>query len=440
MFHVLLIGSGGREYAFLRKLLESLDVKVTVAPGLSGMLYFLNEEQRSRVNLQSKVKATDIGALVQLATEIMPDLVVIGPEDPLIMGLADELQAAGFKVFGLTQYIAKLTEGSKWECKQIYKSYNFPTADAQIVEDPETGKSRLKNFKRSGQPIVLKCDEPALGKGVIVIPMDDPNYWEKLENYLEQMFDPQKPLGFQARRVLLESQFPVLCEWSAMSIVGANHFWLGMMPTKDHKLLFGKNTGGMGIVTPAPGFSIKDMHTRREKIDHIQAFFSTDYGREMRGIFYEGLNRMLGNEDYLVEVNCRGGDPETQGQLEFIEGAPLHEILLAAVEGRSEILQRVKVPENKVLVGVVMASKGYPGSYEKGKLISVPEKLPAPGIIFPSGLVLEDNKLYTAGGRVLMPVGEGETVSEARDHAYEIVKSIKHDGVLVCREDIGIAA
>ena len=438
-FHVLVIGKGGREFAYVRKLLKSPEVKVTVAPGLSGMLYFLNEEERSRVVLLPQVKESDTGAIVGLAREIKHDLIVVGPEDPLILGLADELQKAGFKVFGFTKAAAEL-EGSKRLCKEIYQKLGLLTSPAEYFTKPEAAISRLEGYRQNGQPVVLKCDNPALGKGVIVVPLNHSDYWQELKKQIGLMFDPEKPLGFLAKAVLLENQFAMLNEWSAMSIVGPNNFWLGLVPTKDHKLLNGLNTGGMGIVTPAPGFSLDDMQKRKPIVRRVAEYMKDCHKTELCGIFYEGLNRMMAGEDYLVEVNVRGGDPETQPQLEFIEGAPLHEILLAAVEGKTEILSRVRIPEDKVLVGVVMASKGYPGSYEKGKEIKLPKDLPAPGMIFPAGLAWEDNKLYTAGGRVLLAVGEGKTISSARNRVYAIVSSIKHDGALVWRDDIGIAA
>jgi len=245
-------------------------------------------------------------------------------------------------------------------------------------------------------------------------------------------------LGFKAEAVLLEHRYWALNEWSAMSLVGPNGFWFPLLPTKDHKLFNGLNTGGMGIITPAPGFGLQDMASRRDKVRLIQQAFKGRWDTELCGVFYEGLNRMW-DIDYLVEVNVRGGDPETQGQLEFLEGVPLHELLLAAVEGRSEITQQVIIPQDKVIVGVVMASKGYPGAYEKGKKVFIPDPLPAPGLIHPAGLVWENGELLTAGGRVLMVMGKGKDVAQARAHAYEIVNSIQHEGALVWREDIGVS-
>jgi len=435
-FKILVDGLGGREFALVRKFLQAPEVKVTVAPGMSGMLYFLNEEQRSRVELKPQVKATDIKAIVALAKEIKPDLVVVGPEDPLILGLADELHKAGLKVFGFTKTAAAL-EGSKRFCKEIYQKLNLPTAPAEYFTNAEAAIKALEQYKQNGQPVVLKCDNPALGKGVIVVPLSQPGYWPELKNQIRLMFDPDKPLGFLAKAILLENQFPMLNEWSAMSIVGKNNFCLGLAPTKDHKELDGKNTGGMGIVTMAPGFSYDDMLKRKPIVRQVAEYMSDHLGTELCGVFYEGLNRMMGDVDYLVEVNVRGGDPETQGQLEFIEGVPLHEILLAAVEGRPEILKNVSIPTDKVLVGVVMASKGYPGSYEKGKLIEIPKEVLEHAMVFPAGLVLEDGKLYTAGGRVLMVGYEGKTVEKAREGAYAGVYAIKHANALVFRKDIG---
>ncbi|MDD5341691.1 MAG: phosphoribosylglycinamide synthetase C domain-containing protein [Patescibacteria group bacterium] len=435
-FRVLLVGSGGREYAFLRKLLQAPEVKVTVAPGLSGMLYFLDEDARSRTTLVPAVKATDLPAIIQLAKEMKPDLVVVGPEDPLIMGLADLLQKEGIPVFGFCENGAQL-EGSKWFCKNIYQEFGFATAPALKFDEPDSAIKGLFDFKKDGRLVVLKCDNPALGKGVIAVSPNASNYWDEVAEKIQQMFDPAKPLGFLAKSILLEERYPILNEWSAMQLIGPNNFSVPLMPTKDHKLFDGQNTGGMGIITPAPDFGPANMPLRQVIVKVIRHALFDRSGIEPCGIFYEGLNRMAGI-DYLVEVNVRGGDPETQGQLEFIEGVPLHELLLAAVEGRPEIAEKVIVPENKVLVGVVMASKGYPGSYEKGKEIFVPKKLSAPGIIFPAGLVWEDGKLFTAGGRVLMVVGVGNDVVMARLYAYTIVNSIKHDGALVWRDDIGL--
>jgi len=440
-FKVLLVGSGGREFAFLRKLLQSQDVFVHVAPGLSGMLYPLNEEERSRVKLYPDIKAANVKAIVDLAMLIKPDLVIVGPEDPLILGLADELVKMGFKVFGFNKSAARL-EGSKWFCKEAYKSCGLPTAPAILITHPDQIDETISQLRKQGQPVVLKCNGPALGKGVIIVPLDQSNYWGETERQLRMMLHASGPLGFVAQAVLLENRYAILNEFSAMHLVGPNFIDIPLMPTKDHKRALdndqGLNTGGMGIVTPAPGFNLADMEKRRGPVNFLRTLMRVSHQTELCGILYEGLNRMLG-EDYLVEINVRGGDPETQGQLEFITGVPFHELLLAIVEGNREIASRVIVPQDLVLVGVVMASAGYPGPYEKGKRIIIPEQLPAPGEIFPAGLVWENGNLLTAGGRVLMAVGCGQSVAVARTHAYQIVKSISHEGALVWRNDIGIA-
>jgi phosphoribosylamine--glycine ligase len=435
-FNVLLVGSGGREFAFLRKLLFAPEVKVTVAPGSTGMLGFLDEEAHSRVKLEPKVKANDLPNIVKLAQEIKPDLVVVGPDDPLAMGLADELWKIGIKVFGFAKKDARL-EGSKSFCKETYQTCDLPTAPAIMIRDKSEASIALSKLRQNGQPIVLKCDSLALGKGVVIVPLDHPDYWAETEKKIYEMLDSSAPLGFVAKEILLENRYPIMDEWSAMHIVGQNGFWVPLMPTRDHKFFNGLNTGGMGIITPAPGFGLEDMRKRRHVPLIIQKALREKADLPFCGILYEGLNRML-NTDYLVEVNVRGGDPETQGQLEFFDGVPFHELLLGAVEGNWGIAKDVIFPKEKVLVGVVMASKGYPSVYEKGKEIFIPAKLPAPGLIFPAGLVWENGKLFTAGGRVLMPVGEGKSIAEARVNAYAIVNSIKHDGALVWREDIGL--
>ena len=442
-FNVLLIGSGGREYAFLRKLLQSPDVTVTVAPGLSGMLYFLDEEQRSRVELAQVVKATDLKFILQLAQDIKPDLVVVGPESPLIIGLADELLAKGFKVVGFTAKGAEL-ENNKALTKAVYQQLGQPTAPGRLVTSVAEAIPFIEQCQRAGIPLACKTNHEAAGKGVIVPPLDgqeEYNHWDLVEQTLTKMLDPQKPLGFQAKAVLLEHCYRSLNEWSAMYLLGYGGFVLPWMPTKDHKLLHGNNTGGMGIVTPAPGFDMRDMNQRVPIIKQVREYLAARFGIHLCGILYEGLNRM-GMIDYLIEINVRGGDPETQAQLEYILGVAFHELLLAACEGNTGILSQVKVPAGLVLVGVVMASKGYPGDYstQKGKEIIIPGNLPDNVIIFPAGLVWEDSKLMIAGGRVLMVVGKGKTTAEARTIAYDVVKEIKHDGALDWREDIGLAA
>ena len=441
-FKVLLIGSGGREYAFLRKLLKDPGVFVHVAPGLSGMLFFLNEEERSRVKLHSRVGATDVMAILQLAKAIMPDLVVVGPESPLIIGLADELMAKGFKVIGFTAKGAEL-ENNKALTKAVYQQLGQPTAPGRLVMSVAEAIPFIEQCQRDGIFLACKTNHEAAGKGVIVPSLDGQDgidHWMLVEETLTQMFDPKKPLGFQAKAVLLEHCYRSLREWSAMFLLGNNGFCLPWMPTKDHKLLHGNNTGGMGIVTPAPGFTMDDMNQRLAIIAKVRQYLTDRFGIELCGILYEGLNRM-GLIDYLIEINVRGGDPETQAQLEYILGIAFHELLLAACEGSTVFLSQVKVPEDLVQVGVVMAAKGYPGDYsaQKGKEIVIPGNLPDNVIIFPAGLVWEDNKLMIAGGRVLMVVGKGKTTAEARAIAYDVVKEIKHGGALDWREDIGIA-
>ncbi|MFA5187791.1 MAG: phosphoribosylglycinamide synthetase C domain-containing protein [Patescibacteria group bacterium] len=442
-FKVLLIGSGGREYAYLRKLLQASEVFVHVAPGLSGMLYFLNEEERSRVKLYPEVKATDVKAILQLAQTIMPDLVVVGPETPLIFGQADELLAKGLKVVGFTAKGAEL-ENNKAMAKAVYQQLGEPTAPGKLVLSLPEAIPFIEQCRRDGIPLACKTNHEAAGKGVIVPSpegQDGKDHWTLVEETLVQMFDPKKPLGFLSKAVLLEHCYRSLREWSAMYLLGKNGFCLPWMPTKDHKLLHGNNTGGMGIVTPAPGFSMADMNKRLGIIAKVRQYLADRFGIELCGILYEGLNR-IGLIDYLLETNIRGGDPETQAQLEYILGVAFHELLLAACEGNTGILSQVKVPEDMVSVGVVMASTGYPGDYsaQKGKEIIIPRDLPENVIIHPAGLVLEDNKLKIAGGRVLMVSAKRKTIPEARDIVYKVVKEIQHDGALDWREDIGIAA
>lgn len=446
-FHVVVVGGGGRETAIVKKLVQtSEDVTVTVFGGLSGMLYLLNEDQGSRV-LIGDGKATDLKTIKELCLDELPDLVIFGPESPLIQGGADLLSEI-CPVFGFSQKGARL-EGEKIFAKKAYEKLGYPTAAATYVRNVDHGKRVLEKARLEGRLKVLKSNREAGGKGVIVTPLDHPAHWEEQARQLELMMTPTKPLGFYAPEVLIEERYAELNEWSAMSIVGPNEFWLPLMPTKDHKLFNGLNSGGMGTVTPAPGFSMADMGTRKEVVQALQQYLLMRFGTDLAGILYEGLNRM-GMVDYLVEINVRGGDPETQAQLDYILGVAFHELLLAAVEGNTGILKKVQIPENLVEVGVVMASRGYPGDYSavQGKEIWIPEQdeLPENGWIVPSGLVWEDGKFYIKGSRVLMAFGSStnpdyaRAVEEAREIAYQIIELIeeKDTGLFLdYRIDIG---
>jgi len=451
-FHVMVVNGGGRETAVLYKLLQAANVFVSVIGGLSGMLapLFLNEEERSRVKLYPDISPKDIKAICELARKILPDMAFIGPETFLIMGGADNLDKI-CPVFGFNKSGARL-EGSKIFAKRRYEELGFPVAMGTMVRSVAEGYEVLERFKNQGIFAVLKCDTEAGGKGVRIVPIENHDvpgwdHWEAQKQELALMMDPKKPLGFYAPRVVIELRYPIVSEWSAMSILGKNGFWLGLMPTLDHKLFNGLNSGGMGTVTPAPGFSMQDMETRKAIVLKLHIYLQEKYGTELCGILYEGLNRM-GLVDYLVEVNCRGGDPETQVQLDWLLGVYFHEILLAAYEGDTSILSKIKMPENQVEVGIVMASKGYPGDYSavQGKEIKLPEELPPGGKIIPSGLVWENGRFYLKGSRSFMAIGRSmnpdrkKAQAEAREIALEIVNLVEHDGVLDWRPDIGAVA
>jgi len=446
----LIVGGGGRETSVVLKLLESLDVIVYVVGGLTGMLAFLNEEQRSRVKLYPDISPSNIKAIYDLAKEILPDMVFVGPEVPLILGM-DRIDSEICPVFGFDKVGARL-EGSKIFAKRRYEELGLPVAMGTMVRSVAEGYKVLERYRKRGIYVVLKCDSEAGGKGVRIVPIDNPDvpgwdHWEAQNEELALMMDKSKPLGFYASRVVIELRFQFMNEWSAMSLLGKNNFWLGLIPCLDHKLFKGYNSGGMGIVAPAPGFSMADMAKRQAVAQKLQWHLLGKYGTELCGILYEGLNRM-GLVDYLVEINCRGGDPETQVQLDYILGVAFHELLLAAYEGDTSILEKVQVPENLVEVGVVMAAKGYPGDYStvQGKQIWLPENLPSGGKIIPSGLVWEDGKFFIKGSRTAIFIGQStnpdraKAQQEARKIAYTMVDSVKHDGVLDWRKDIGAAA
>jgi phosphoribosylamine--glycine ligase len=425
---ILVIGGGGREHAIIAKLAESPRVEeIICAPGNAGI---------SKVPKVTKtfplIKATDIEAVKKLAQEEKPDIVFIAPDDPLVAGMTDELEAIGFKVFGPSK-AAAVIEGSKAFAKELMREYEIPTAKYEIFDDAEKAKKYIK--AQNTYPTVIKADGLALGKGVIIA--EDFNAAQKAVDSI--MID--KVFGESGSEIVVEefltgTEVSVLCFMDGTAIIP-------MASAKDHKRALdgdkGLNTGGMGAIAPCPEFTPAIEAECVETIFLPTARAMKSEGRTFKGCLFFGL-MLTSDGPKVIEYNCRFGDPETQVVLELL-GTDLAEIILAVVEDR---LSEIKL---EWLYGsaacIILASGGYPESYKTGfeiKGLDATGQLDVDNVtVFHSGTTLKDGKFYTAGGRVLGVTAFGKNLNTALDRAYSAVQSIQFEGMQY-RRDIGRTA
>ena len=412
---VLVVGSGGREHAIVWKLAQSPKVtKLYCAPGNGGIA-----ELAECVN----IKATDIDAIVRFAEEEDIDLTVVAPDDPLALGMVNALEKAGKRAFGPTAEAA-LIEASKSFSKQLMKKYGIPPADFNVFDSEEEA---IKYLEQADYPIVVKADGLALGKGVIIAE-------DKIQaaEAVRSMMSGGK-FGKAGSRVVIEEymtgpEVSVLCFTDGKTIVP-------MVSSQDHKRALdndkGLNTGGMGTFSPSLHYTAEHEKFVREHILQATVDAMNSEGRPFKGVLYFGL--MLTPKGVKVlEYNARFGDPETQVVLPRLQ-SDLYEIFEAVIDGR---LAQTEIKWNdKAAVCVVMASGGYPQSYETGFEIT---GLPVENaIVFHAGTKLENGKLVTAGGRVLGVTALGEDIADARTKAYDAVSKI-HFKNAHYRHDIGI--
>lgn len=412
---VLVVGSGGREHAIIWKLAQSPKVtKLYCAPGNGGIA-----ELAECVN----IKATDIPAMVRFAVENDIDLTVVAPDDPLAMGMVNALEKAGRRAFGPTAEAA-LIEASKSFSKQLMKKYGIPTADFNVFDNEEEA---IKYLEQADYPIVVKADGLALGKGVIIAE-DKAQAVEAVRSMISG-----GKFGKAGSRVVIEEymtgpEVSVLCFTDGKTIVP-------MVSSQDHKRALdndkGLNTGGMGTFSPSLHYTKEHEAFVREHILQATVDAMNNEGRPFKGVLYFGL--MLTPKGVKVlEYNARFGDPETQVVLPRLQ-SDLYEIFEAVIDGR---LAQTEIKWNdKAAVCVVMASGGYPQSYETGFEIS---GLPVEdALVFHAGTKLVEGKLVTAGGRVLGVTALGEDIGQAREKAYAAVNKI-HFKNAHYRRDIGI--
>ncbi len=415
---VLVVGSGGREHALVWKIAQSPKVsKVYCAPGNAGI-----SRQATLVSIQ----ANDLESLLDFALKERIDLTVVGPEEPLTRGIVDRFESHGLPIFGANEKAAEL-EGSKAFAKEIMRKYHIPTAGYEIFEDRQRA---IDYVRKQGAPIVVKADGLAAGKGVILC-----KTVEEAIEAIDQMM-VKKIFGEAGRRVVIE-EYLVGEEASYIALTDGKAI-LPLASSQDHKAVYdgdeGPNTGGMGAYSPAPVVTEEVNHKIVEKILRPVIQGMAEEGRPYRGVIYAGL--MIHNgQPKVLEFNARFGDPETQPVFMRLK-SDLVPILQSCLQGN---LSQCQIEwDRRASVCVVMASKGYPGTYEKGKRIDGLEEVSRMEdiFIFHAGTALKDQEVVTNGGRVLGVTGLGENIPKAIERTYQAVEKISWEGVHY-RKDIG---
>ncbi len=407
---VLVVGGGGREHALVWKIAGSKEVsKVYCAPGNAG-----TAKEADNV----PISAGDIRALLDFAKEKKIDVTVVGPEAPLVAGIVDLFQKDGLRVFGPRRHAAGL-EGSKAYCKMLMKSAGIPSSRFKIFSELSSAKDYAE---ATGAPIVVKASGLAAGKGVSVC-----STVEEAHRAIDEMMK-ERIFGSAGDSVVIEECL-VGEEASILAFVDG-HSIFTLESSQDHKAAFdgdkGPNTGGMGAYSPAPVVSDRVMSQVERDILVPVAYAANRDGCPYRGILYAGI--MITREGpKVLEFNVRFGDPETQPILLRMKSDIMNPIV-ATMEGR---LADAKIEwDPRPSVCVVMASGGYPGSYEKGKEITGIENAEALDDVkvFHAGTALADGRLVTNGGRVLGVTALGETIAAAKARAYEAVERIRFEG------------
>lgn len=415
--NVLLIGSGGREHALAWSLAASPILgKLYCAPGNPGI---------EAIAECVPIPTNDSAALVAFAKEKKIGFVVIGPEIPLVAGLADRFEDAGIKSLGPSARGAIL-EGSKGFVKDLCEDFGIPSGKYRRFQD----SARAKFFAATlGFPVVIKADGLAAGKGVIIAETK-----EDANKAIDEMFDGA--FGAAGREIVVE-EFLEGEEASFFALTDGEHV-LPLAGAQDHKRVFdgdkGPNTGGMGAYSPAPVLTPEVVEKTIERILKPTVHAMTERGRRYMGVLFAGL-MIKDGEPKLIEYNCRFGDPETQVLLPRLK-SDLLTVLLAARDG---VLDQIDLRwHDEVALTVVMATKGYPGDYPKGSEIrGLYEAQRMPDVqIFHAGTARKDGKIVAVGGRVLNVTGAGKTVQEAQQRAYAAVDMIDWPQGF-CRRDIG---
>lgn len=415
---VLVIGSGGREHALVKKISQSKKLsKLFVAPGNAGM-----QDLAEVIN----IKADEIEKLADFAKENEVDLTIVGPEAPLVKGIVDLFEERNLKIFGPNKKAASL-EASKIFTKDLCKKYNIPTADYMVFDDSKKAK---RYIDKCNKPQVIKADGLAAGKGVVVAADK-----EEAKAAIDLMME-EKAFGDAAKKVTIEER--LYGEEASILVLCDGEHICPLATSQDHKQIYdedrGPNTGGMGAYSPAPIIDDGLYEDIMRDIIRPTIYALKEEGINYKGVLYAGL-MMTESGPQLLEYNVRFGDPETQAILTRIESDFLV-ALEAAVDGK---LDEVEIKwDERSCICVVIASGGYPGNYEKGIEIKGLKKAGKQKnvIVYHAGTKKENEKIYTNGGRVLGVTALGEDITQAIDRAYKAIEYIHFDKMYY-RKDIG---
>ena len=417
--NVLVIGSGAREHTLTWKLAQSSKIKALyTAPGNAGMAHISNTLD---------IKDTDVEGLLKAAKELKIDLTVVGPEGPLAAGVVDRFQSAGMPIFGPTKAASEI-EWSKVFSKDLMQRHGIPCARSAAFTDFNKASDYIKAQK---PPIVIKADGLAAGKGVIIAQSVD----EALKALSGMM--QEKQFGASGDRVIIE-EFMMGREMSFFVFTDGKTV-VPTVPACDYKRVFdgdkGPNTGGMGSYTPPPFYSPALGNLVMKTIMEPAVYALADEGRLYKGTLYGGLMITPSRTPRTVEFNARLGDPETQVVLPRLK-TDLLDIMLAVVDNR---LDKIKVEwSDSACVGVVMASGGYPGSYETGFSITGLDDVDKDITVFhASTKVGQNGQVLTGGGRCLTVVAMGKDLAEAREKVYKNITRIHFEGAYY-RKDIAL--
>ena len=416
--NIIVIGSGGREHAIIKKLRESKEIdKIYALPGNGGMT------EAECVSIGAK----DIPAVVDFAKNHDIEFAVVAPDDPLVLGMVDELEKVGIPCFG-PEKKAAIIEGSKVFSKNLMKKYGIPTAAYETFGTAEEAREYIKT---APMPIVIKADGLALGKGVLICKTRD----EAFEALHEIMED--KMFGESGSHVVIE-EFLEGPEVSVLSFTDGKTV-VPMVSSMDHKRAgnndTGLNTGGMGTVAPNPYYTPEIAQRCMKEIFLPTVDAMNKEGRTFKGCLYFGL-MITKDGPKLIENNCRFGDPETQVVLPLLDSDLF--TIMKAVHDRKLAETEIKW-KNEYACCVIKASRGYPQKYETGFEITVPEKLKHNAEVFIAGAKIKDGRLVTSGGRVLGVTATAATLKDAVKNAYEAAEDVKFENEYM-RDDIGARA
>lgn len=419
MMNILVVGGGGREHAIIMKLFESKRCgKLYCTPGNGGI---------SKYAECFDVKATDIDGVVALAKKLAVDMVVVAPDDPLVLGMVDALNAEGFMTFGPDK-AAAIIEGSKVFSKDLMKKYSIPTAAYEVFTEADKAIEYIK--EQNTYPTVVKADGLALGKGVIIAQ----NFEEACDAVNSIMND--KIFGESGSQLVVE-EFLTGPEISVLSFTDGNVV-VPMISSMDHKRALdndmGLNTGGMGTIAPNPYYTDDVAKECMDKIFLPTINAMKAEGRTFKGCLYFGLMATPKGVK-VIEYNCRFGDPETQVVLPLLD-ADLIDIFEAIYNGT---LKDVDIKwKDEACACVIMASGGYPQEYQTGiEINGLDDKGQVDGaFVYHAGSKLSDGKLVTSGGRVLGVTSTGNGIAKAIENAYKAVERITFDNMHI-RHDIG---